>query len=209
MLLDEIEKAHSEVHNLLLQLFDEGRLTDGKGRLVDFTNTIIIATSNVGSQVIQDNMKADSKQLDYPALRDRLMEILRHHFKPEFLNRVDEVVVFHALGKEQIRSIVDLQLARVRRTALAQGIDLSFDDGLRDHLAQIGYDPEFGARMLKRKIRLEVESQLADALLRGDVRDGDKVTMTYDSGTHSVRVQKGATPAEAPSEAPKQAPAHA
>ncbi|MFM0689947.1 ATP-dependent Clp protease ATP-binding subunit [Paraburkholderia strydomiana] len=209
VLLDEIEKAHSEVHNLLLQLFDEGRLTDGKGRLVDFTNTIIIATSNVGSQVIQDNMKADSKQLDYPALRDRLMEILRHHFKPEFLNRVDEVVVFHALGKEQIRSIVDLQLARVRRTALAQGIDLSFDDGLRDHLAQIGYDPEFGARMLKRKVRLEVESQLADALLRGDVRDGDKVTMTYDSGTHSVRVQKGATPAEAPSEAPKQAPAHA
>src|SRR5579864_7110313 len=116
VLLDEIEKAHSEVHNILLQLFDEGRLTDGKGRLVDFTNTVIIATSNIGSQMIQDNMKADSKQLDYPALRDRLMEILRHHFKPEFLNRVDEVVVFHALGKEQIRRIVDLQLQRVQRT---------------------------------------------------------------------------------------------
>ncbi|MGC2966356.1 AAA family ATPase [Paraburkholderia aspalathi] len=170
------------------------------------TNAIIIATSNIGSQLIQDNMKADSKQLDYPELRDRLMEILRHHFRPEFLNRVDEVVVFRALGKEQIRTIVDLQLARVRRTALAQGIDLSFDDGLRAHLAQIGYDLEFGARMLKRKIRLEVESQLADALLRGD----DKVTMTYDSGTHSVRVQKGVAPTtEAPSEASKPAPAHA
>jgi ATP-dependent Clp protease ATP-binding subunit ClpC len=106
---------------------------------------------------------------------------------------------------------VDLQLARVRRTALAQNIDLSFDDALRDHLAQIGYDPEFGARMLKRKIRLEVESQLADAMLRGDVRDGDKVTMTYDSGTRSVRVQKGASPteAEARSDASTQAPAHA
>jgi ATP-dependent Clp protease ATP-binding subunit ClpC len=208
VLLDEIEKAHSEVHNILLQLFDEGRLTDGKGRLVDFTNTIIIATSNIGSQMIQDNMRADAKQLDYPELRDRLMEILRHHFRPEFLNRVDEVVVFHALGKEQIRRIVDLQFARVQRTAEAQGIDLSFDDSLRDHLAEIGYDPEFGARMLKRKIRLEVESQLADALLRGDVRDGDKVVMSYDALAHAVLVQKQAPGAEVPSGSAKE-PAHA
>ncbi|SAK85271.1 ATPase [Caballeronia calidae] len=208
VLLDEIEKAHSEVHNILLQLFDEGRLTDGKGRLVDFTNTIIIATSNIGSQVIQDNLRSDKKQLDYPALRDRLMEILRHHFRPEFLNRVDEVVVFHALGKEQIRSIVDLQLARVQRTAAGQNIEVSFDNSLRNHLAEIGYDPEFGARMLKRKIRAEVESQLADALLRGDVRDGDKVTMSYDSGSHSVRVQKGSAPAEATKEGAKEEPAH-
>src|SRR6201996_489861 len=190
VLLDEIEKAHAEVHNILLQLFDEGRLTDGKGRLVDFTNTVIIATSNIGSQMIQDNMKADSKQLDYPALRDRLMEILRHHFKPEFLNRVDEVVVFHALGKEQIRRIVDLQLARVRRTAAAQNIALSFDDALGDHLAKVGYDPEFGARMLKRKIRLEVESELADSLLRGDVRGGDAVEIRWDAGDKDVRVKK-------------------
>lgn len=197
VLLDEIEKAHSEVHNILLQLFDEGRLTDGKGRLVDFTNTIIIATSNIGSQMIQDNMRADKKQLEYPALRDRLMEVLRHHFRPEFLNRVDEVVVFHALGKAQIRSIVDLQLARVQRTAAGQSIELSFDDSLRDYLAEVGYDPEFGARMLKRKIRAEVESQIADALLRGDVRDGDKVTVTYDSGANAVRVQKQSAEAEA------------
>jgi ATP-dependent Clp protease ATP-binding subunit ClpC len=208
VLLDEIEKAHSEVHNILLQLFDEGRLTDGKGRLVDFTNTIIIATSNIGSQIIQDNMKADAKQLDYLELRDRLMEILRHHFRPEFLNRVDEVVVFHALGREQIRRIVDLQFARVQRTAEAQGIDLSFDDSLRDHLAEIGYDPEFGARMLKRKIQLEVESQLADALLRGDVRDGDKVVMSYDALAHAVLVQKQTPWAEVPSGSVKE-PAHA
>jgi ATP-dependent Clp protease ATP-binding subunit ClpC len=158
--------------------------------------------------MIQDNMKADAKQLDYPELRDRLMEILRHHFRPEFLNRVDEIVVFHALGKEQIRRIVDLQFARVRRTAEAQGIDLSFDDSLLDHLAEIGYDPEFGARMLKRKIRLEVESQLADALLRGDVRDGDKVVMSYDALAHTALVQKQAPGAEVPSGSAKE-PAHA
>jgi ATP-dependent Clp protease ATP-binding subunit ClpC len=208
VLLDEIEKAHSEVHNLLLQLFDEGRLTDGKGRLVDFTNTIIIATSNIGSQMIQDNMRADKKQLDYPELRDRLMEVLRHHFRPEFLNRVDEVVVFRALGKEQIRRIVDLQLTRVQTTAAARNIDLSFDDSLRDHLADIGYDPEFGARMLKRKIRQEAESQLADAVLRGDVREGDKVVMTYDKGANAALVQKQSPDAEAANKSAKE-PVHA
>lgn len=153
-------------------------------------------------------MRADKKQLEYPALRDRLMEVLRHHFKPEFLNRVDEVVVFHALGKAQIRSIVDLQLARVQRTAAGQGIELSFDERLRDYLAEIGYDPEFGARMLKRKIRAEVESKIADALLRGDMRDGDKVTITYDSGTNEVRVQKLSAEAEAARQAEEQKPAH-
>jgi ATP-dependent Clp protease ATP-binding subunit ClpC len=209
VLLDEIEKAHSEVHNILLQLFDEGRLTDGKGRLVDFTNTVIIATSNIGSQMIQDNMKADSKQLDYPALRDRLMEVLRHHFKPEFLNRVDEVVVFHALGREQIRRIVDLQLQRVQRTAAAQNIELSFDDALRDHLARVGYDPEFGARMLKRKIRLEVESELADSLLRGDVRSGDAVEIRWDAGEKAVRVKKLEAPESTSEEARKAAEAPA
>jgi ATP-dependent Clp protease ATP-binding subunit ClpC len=209
VLLDEIEKAHSEVHNILLQLFDEGRLTDGKGRLVDFTNTVIIATSNIGSQMIQDNMKADSKQLDYPALRDRLMEVLRHHFKPEFLNRVDEVVVFHALGREQIRRIVDLQLQRVQRTAAAQNIELSFDDALRDHLARVGYDPEFGARMLKRKIRMEVESELADSLLRGDVRSGDAVEIDWDASEKAIRVKKLAAQESAGEEARKAAEAPA
>ncbi|MFM0109293.1 hypothetical protein PQR01_39455 [Paraburkholderia rhynchosiae] len=125
-------------------------------------------------------MRADRRHFGYPELRDRLMELLRHHSGAEFLNRVDEVVLFGALGKEQIRRIVDLRLARVQTTAAARNIDLSIDDSLRDHLADICYDPEFGAPMLKRKIPQEGESQPADAVLRGDVREGDKVVMTYD-----------------------------
>ncbi|PZQ77827.1 MAG: Clp protease ClpC [Variovorax paradoxus] len=189
VLLDEIEKAHSEVHNILLQLFDEGRLTDGKGRVVDFTNTVIIATSNLGSDVIQRNLTAkDREMLDYPALRDRLMELLRHHFRPEFLNRVDEVVVFHALGREQIRAIVELQLQRVARTAQQQDLHLKFDKSVVDHLAEVGYDPEFGARLLKRKVRTEVESRLATALLKGDLPPGSDAMLSYDPATREVRI---------------------
>ncbi|MDM0117560.1 ATP-dependent Clp protease ATP-binding subunit [Variovorax sp. J22R133] len=198
VLLDEIEKAHSEVHNILLQLFDEGRLTDGKGRVIDFTNTIIIATSNLGSDVIQRNLKAkDREVLAYPALRDRLMELLRHHFRPEFLNRVDEVVVFHALGKPEIHAIVGLQLQRVARTAAAQDVHLTFDDALVDHLAEIGYDPEFGARMLKRKLRSVVESGLATAMLKGEVSAGQSVKLGYDPVRKALRIDKvsdGAAP---------------
>ena len=191
VLLDEIEKAHSEVHNILLQLFDEGRLTDGKGRVIDFTNTIVIATSNLGSDVIQRNLKAEDRDvLEYPALRERLMELLRHHFRPEFLNRVDEVVVFHALGKAQIHAIVGLQLQRVARTAAAQNVQLAFDDALVDHLAEIGYDAEFGARMLKRKLRSEVESPLATAMLKGEVSAGQSVKLGYDPVQKALRIDK-------------------
>jgi ATP-dependent Clp protease ATP-binding subunit ClpC len=191
VLLDEIEKAHGEVHNILLQLFDEGRLTDGRGRVVDFTNTVIIATSNLGSDVIQRNLSAaDKEQLDYPTLRDRLMEMLKRHFRPEFLNRVDEVVVFHALGREQIRQIVELQLQRVARTAAQQDIHLEFDKELVDHLAEVGYDPEFGARMLKRRIRSEVESPLASAMLKDEVKAGDRVKLGYDPVRKALRIDK-------------------
>ncbi|HYS13948.1 MAG TPA: AAA family ATPase, partial [Burkholderiaceae bacterium] len=190
LLLDEIEKAHPEVHNTLLQLFDEGRLTDGKGRVVDFTNTIIIATSNLGSDIIQRNLAAQGKeQMDYATVRERLMELLKRHFRPEFLNRVDEVVVFRALGKEQIRAIVELQLRRVAQTAAAQGVHVDFAQPLIDHLAEVGYDPEFGARMLKRKIRSEVESRLANALLKGEVSTGLHVTLTYDPAENTVRIE--------------------
>jgi len=190
LLLDEIEKAHAEVHNILLQLFDEGRLTDGKGRVVDFTNTIIIATSNLGSDIIQRNLAAQGKeQIDYATVRERLMELLKRHFRPEFLNRVDEVVVFRALGKEQIRAIVELQLRRVAQTAAAQGVHVDFAQPLIDHLAEVGYDPEFGARMLKRKIRAEVESRLANALLKGEVSTGLHVTLTYDPAENTVRIE--------------------
>jgi ATP-dependent Clp protease ATP-binding subunit ClpC len=193
LLLDEIEKAHHEVHNVLLQLFDEGRLTDGKGRVVDFTNTIIIATSNLGSDIIQRNLAApDREQMSYEALRDRLMELLKRHFRPEFLNRVDEVVVFRALGREQIRAIVELQLRRVAQTAAAKGVTLEFDKSLIDHLAEVGYDAEFGARLLKRKVRAEVESRLATALLKGDLSPGDRVTLAYDPAQKAVRLDKRA-----------------
>ncbi|MGZ5034290.1 MAG: ATP-dependent Clp protease ATP-binding subunit [Usitatibacter sp.] len=191
VLLDEIEKAHPEVHNILLQLFDEGRLTDGKGRVVDFTNTIIIATSNIGSEIIQRNLSASDKaQLDYPALRDRLLEVLRHNFRPEFLNRVDEVVVFRALGRKEIREIVKLQLNRVMQTAALQDVDVEFDDSLIDHLAEVGYDPEFGARMLKRKVRSEVESKLATAILKGDLAPGGGARISYDKGENAVKITR-------------------
>jgi ATP-dependent Clp protease ATP-binding subunit ClpC len=172
-------------------LFDEGRLTDGRGRVVDFTNTVIIATSNLGSEVIQRNLSAaDKEQMDYPALRERLMQLLKHHFRPEFLNRVDEVVVFHALGREQIRAIVELQLHRVAQTAAAQQVVVDFDQSLIDHLAQVGYDPEFGARMLKRRVRTEVEAVLATSLLKGDTASGDHILMVYDPAMKSVRIEK-------------------
>jgi ATP-dependent Clp protease ATP-binding subunit ClpC len=181
ILFDEIEKAHPDVHNILLQVFDDGRLTDGKGRTVDFSNTIIIATSNLGSELIQRNLSAPPGQkLSYEELKEKLMEILRRHFRPEFLNRIDEIIVFHALTKEQIKDIVKLQLERVKRMARGQGIELEFDESLVEHLAEVGYRPEFGARELRRKIQTEVENPLAEEMLSGRLTRGDKVLVRYD-----------------------------
>jgi ATP-dependent Clp protease ATP-binding subunit ClpC len=181
LLLDEIEKAHPDVYNVLLQVFDDGRLTDGKGRVVDFTNTLIIATSNLGSDLIQNNLKDGKNIKSYDKLREDLMGVLRGHFRPEFLNRIDEVIVFHSLTKEQIKLIVELQLERVKRTARGQGIELSFDASLVDYLADVGYLPEYGARELKRRIKSEVENKLATEILGGKVSKGSTVTFTYDS----------------------------
>lgn len=191
ILLDEIEKAHPDVHNILLQVFDAGRLTDGKGRVVDFTNTIIIMTSNIGSDIIQANLSAIGKdKLTYEQLKDRLMDILKRYFRPEFLNRIDEIIVFHALTKEQVRDIVKLQLERVKRTAKAQNIDLVFDDSTVDYLADVGYSPEFGARELKRKIRNELETKLAKAMLDGTVQEGDKIRVKYDPNKNAIEFEK-------------------
>ena len=178
ILLDEIEKAHPEVYNILLQVFDDGRLTDGKGRVVDFTNTIIIATSNIGAEIIQQNLKAKTKK-SYGELKEELMSILNTRFRPEFLNRIDEIIVFHALTKEQIKEIVKLQLERVKRTARGQGVEITFTNKVIDWLAEIGYAPEFGARELKRKIRTEVETKLAKKMLEGKIKEGDKVKVDY------------------------------
>jgi ATP-dependent Clp protease ATP-binding subunit ClpC len=181
ILLDEFEKAHPDVQNILLQVFDDGRLTDGKGRVVDFTNTIIIATSNIGAEIIQRNLQADERdRKSYDKLKDELMGLLRKYLRPEFLNRIDEIIVFHALDRAQIREIVGLQLERVKRLARGQGLTLEFDQSLIDYFAEVGYQPEFGARELRRQIRSQLETLLANAMLKGEVEEGDKVTFYYD-----------------------------
>jgi ATP-dependent Clp protease ATP-binding subunit ClpC len=190
VLLDEIEKAHSDVHNVLLQMFDDGRLTDGKGRVVDFTNTIIIATSNLGADIIQGHLRdQDAASDETDKLRRELMDVLRMQFRPEFLNRIDEIIVFHALDRKQIRNIVDLQLERVKRTAHGQGVDLEFDESLMQQIAADGFRPEFGARELRRLIRSELETELARAMLADEVHEGDRVLARWDDGEQKVRFE--------------------
>jgi ATP-dependent Clp protease ATP-binding subunit ClpC len=188
-LLDEIEKAHPDVNNILLQVFDDGRLTDGKGRVVDFTNTIIIATSNIGSDIIQENLTS-AKAKSYDELKEELMGILHRQFKPEFLNRIDEIILFHALTKAQIKLIVQLQLERVKRTARGQGIELKFADAVLDRIADVGYVPESGARELKRKIQTEIETPLAREILSGRVASGDLVQVDFDKSSSKVTFVK-------------------
>jgi ATP-dependent Clp protease ATP-binding subunit ClpC len=182
VLLDEIEKAHPDVHNILLQVFDEGRLTDGKGRVVDFTNTIIISTSNIGSDIIQNNLTA-AKAKPYDELKEELTGILHQRFKPEFLNRIDEIILFHALTKEQIKLIIGLQLERVKSTARGQGIGLKFTDAVLERLADVGYVPKFGARELKRKIQTEIETPLAREILSGKTAKGDTLQVDFDKSS--------------------------
>src|SRR6202012_1191601 len=178
ILLDEIEKAHPDVFNVLLQVLDDGRLTDGQGRTVDFRNCVIIMTSNLGSQVIQEL----SGEANYAKMKEAVMQVVTQHFRPEFINRVDEIVVFHSLGREQIRSIVDIQLGRVRprlgrrRQRLAErDIKLRLDDDARDKIGEAGFDTVYGARPLKRAIQSQIENPLAEQILRGDFTAGDHV----------------------------------
>jgi ATP-dependent Clp protease ATP-binding subunit ClpC len=190
VLLDEIEKAHPDVYNTLLQVFDDGRLTDGKGRVVDFTNTVLIATSNLGADIIQRNLRLRGTESEDPVrLKRELMDVLRGHFRPEFINRIDEIIVFHALGQSEIRSIVELQLERVRRTAQGQGVELVTDQSLVDHLAAAGFRPEFGARELRRLIRTELETQLARAMLADAVHEGDRVLARWDGSQQKVALE--------------------
>ncbi|WP_439653394.1 ATP-dependent Clp protease ATP-binding subunit [Pseudomonas umsongensis] len=201
ILLDEIEKAHPDVSNVLLQVFDDGRLTDGKGRVVDFSNTIIIATSNLGSPIIMENLeRPEDERLTDKALRDELMGVLKGHFRPEFLNRIDDIIVFHALTRDNIRSIVSIQLDRVIRTAAAQNITVKIDGSLIDRLADVGYQPEFGARELKRQIRQSVETQLAKEMLAGKLEAGDSVELVYDKGRGEVIFKKTGVDTPKPSE---------
>ncbi len=169
VLFDEIEKAHPEVFNVLLQVLDDGRLTDGQGRTVDFRNTIIIMTSNIGSQYILDVAGLDEQ------VEQRVREALRSHFRPEFLNRVDEIVIFHALQKAQLMQIVDIQLERLQAMLADREITLSLSDSAKALVVEEGYDPAYGARPLKRVIQHRIVDQLAVEILDGRVLDGDHV----------------------------------
>ena len=171
VLFDEIEKAHPDVFNVLLQVLDDGRLTDGQGRTVDFRNTVIIMTSNLGSQAIQEL----GGEANYAAMKGAVMQVLTEHFRPEFINRVDEIVVFHSLGREQIRSIVDIQLGRLRQRLAERDIQLRLDDAARDRIGEAGFDTVYGARPLKRAIQAQIENPLAQQILRGEFTAGDRV----------------------------------
>jgi ATP-dependent Clp protease ATP-binding subunit ClpB len=171
ILLDEIEKAHPDVFNVLLQVLDDGRLTDGQGRTVDFRNSVVIMTSNLGSQVIQELSGA----ANYAKMKEAVMQVVTQHFRPEFINRVDDIVVFHSLGREQIRSIVDIQLGRLRQRLAERDITLRLDDDARDKIGEAGFDTVYGARPLKRAIQSQIENPLAQSILRGDFIAGDRV----------------------------------
>jgi len=171
ILLDEIEKAHPDVFNVLLQVLDDGRLTDGQGRTVDFRNCVVIMTSNLGSQVIQEL----SGEANYAKMKEAVMQVVTQHFRPEFINRVDEIVVFHSLGREQIRSIVDIQLGRLRQRLAERDITLRLDDDARDKIGEAGFDTVYGARPLKRAIQAQIENPLAQRILKGDFVAGDRV----------------------------------
>lgn len=180
ILLDEIEKAHSDVFDILLQVLDDGRLTDAQGRTVSFKNTIIIATSNIGANKIQEFVKKGEK--DWNKLKEELMTDLKSYFKPEFLNRLDDIIVFKSLDKKQIKEIARILLEDVKGLVKAQGMEIEFDDSVIELVANIGYDPEFGARPMERVIQNVVENPLADALLEGKFNKGDTIFATVKDG---------------------------
>ncbi len=180
LLFDEVEKAHPDVFNVFLQILDDGRLTDGQGRTVDFRNTIVIMTSNIGSHRILD-ASGDMGGADFAIMRATVLDELRQKFRPEFLNRIDEVVVFHKLSEEQLKEIVEIQLDRVRTRLHDRRITLEIGDEAKTHLVRTGYEPAYGARPLKRAIQREVETRLGRKILAGEIRDGDTVRVGFDA----------------------------
>ena len=187
ILFDEIEKAHPEVFNILLQILDNGRLTDGKGRVVNFKNTIIIMTSNVGSQftremsrlgfTVSESEGVKVKEEDY---RKRIKGALKEHFRPEFLNRIDEIIVFNSLNKKALSNIVDIQLEELTRRLSERGIKISIDAKAKEYIIENGFDPEYGARPMKRFIQRVILDKLADQIIRGKVKDGSRVKISLD-----------------------------
>jgi ATP-dependent Clp protease ATP-binding subunit ClpB len=182
VLFDEVEKAHADVFNILLQVLDDGRLTDGQGRTVDFTNTLIILTSNLGSQAIAALPDDAPVEQAEPAV----MEVVRAHFRPEFLNRLDEIVLFNRLAQQHMGGIVDIQVARVQKLLADRKVTLALTDAARTWLGRVGYDPVYGARPLKRAVQKYLQDPLADLILKGEVRDGS--TIHVDEGDGALKL---------------------
>jgi len=191
ILFDEIEKAHPDVFNILLQILEDGRLTDGQGRTVDFRNTVIIMTSNLGSHILQDATLSEDEK------RRLVMEAVRQSFRPEFLNRVDEIIIFEPLSREQIKSIVDIQLERLRKRLAERRIRLELTPAAMELIANEGYDPTYGARPLKRVIQRRIQDSLAMAILDGKFREGDTVVVDAENGNLVLRKSGKAEPVAA------------
>ena len=205
ILLDEIEKAHPDVFNILLQIFDDGHLTDAKGRRVDFRNSIVVMTSNVGAELIKRDMSLGftthsdedkNREVQYEKMKEKVLAELKKTFRPEFLNRIDGVVVFHSLSKDQIRQIVDLMLSEVVKSLGEKNITLEVTDAAKEFIGEKGYDPTFGARPLRRVIQTEVEDKLSETLLRGEFQSGDTVKVDYDGENIVIRAAAGALSGE-------------
>jgi ATP-dependent Clp protease ATP-binding subunit ClpB len=182
------------VFNILLQVLDDGRLTDGQGRTVDFANTLIILTSNLGSQYLSG--LADGQKVE--DVEPQVMEVVRAHFRPEFLNRLDEIILFHRLAQEHMGPIVDIQLGRVQKLLADRKVSLELTDGARDWLGRVGYDPVYGARPLKRAVQKYLQDPLADKILRGEVPDGSRVLVEEGEGALSLTVPDAAAGQQVP-----------
>ena len=178
LLLDEVEKAHPDVFNILLQVLEDGRLTDGQGRTVDFRNTVVVMTSNLGSHLIQEMAGEDN----YAAMKSAVMDVVGTHFRPEFINRVDESVVFHPLQQSQIRGIAEIQLGALKQRLAERELTLELSDAFMDHLVSAGFDPVYGARPLKRAIQQELENPLAQRILSGEFAPGDVISVDLEEG---------------------------
>jgi ATP-dependent Clp protease ATP-binding subunit ClpC len=192
VLLDEIEKAHPEVFNILLQVLEDGRLTDSKGRVVDFRNTLIIMTSNVGAQQIKKNSSlgftaVQDAGAEHQTMKTKVLDDLKKAFRPEFINRIDETIVFHALGQEHINQIVGLMVEELRKRLNEQGIDFTCTEAAKTFLSKQGYDPSYGARPLRRAIQKFIEDRLSEELLKGTIAKGDMLKIDEKDGQLTVK----------------------
>lgn len=195
ILFDEIEKAHPEVFNMLLQVIDEGRLTDGKGRVVNFKNAIIILTSNIGSQFVEKmesiGFSNNSDKQDYSNMKEKVMEAMKDHFRPEFINRLDEIIVFDILSEEAIKEIVNLRVNVVKDRLFVKDIDFKISDEALSYLAKEGYDPHFGARPLNRLIQNKILNPVANFIISNDVKKGDTVFVSVKNNELLIETRKG------------------